>query len=105
MDRLQSGGANEEGTGNCIHDLHGKYRGVIGSNIYIEDDSPKYPTGFGVLSSFTSVGVLACFLLEFLYSRINRRGAAMTKAEIRAKYSDANWSRWLTGRPFLRYSL
>ncbi|KAJ0382720.1 hypothetical protein COL922a_011962 [Colletotrichum nupharicola] len=51
----------------------GSIGGIVGSFIYREDESPKYPSGFGSSFAFAGLGVVACFVLEFLFWNINRK--------------------------------
>lgn len=83
----------------------GNIGGLIGSFIYIEDEKPVYPTGFGASFSFTSLGLLSCLLLEFLYSRINKKRSEMTEEQVRATFSDEDLQKLGDRSPLFRYSL
>ncbi|KAH9226597.1 hypothetical protein K456DRAFT_1730862 [Colletotrichum gloeosporioides 23] len=79
--------------------------GIVGSFIYREDESPKYPTGFGSSFAFAGLGVVACFVLEFLFWNINRKRDKFTEEEIRAKYSDDELQMMGDRSPLFRYTL
>lgn len=83
----------------------GNIGGIIGSYIYIEDEKPTYPTGFGASLSFAGLGVAACLLLEFLFWNINRRRAAISEEEVRANYSEEELERLGDRSPLFRYTL
>ncbi|KAL6416227.1 high-affinity nicotinic acid transporter [Ilyonectria robusta] len=83
----------------------GNIGGIIGSYIYIEDEKPKYPTGFGSSLGFAGLGVGACLLLEFLYWKINQSRSALTEEEVRAQYSDEELENMGDRSPLYRYTL
>ncbi|KAF3798193.1 putative transporter [Colletotrichum gloeosporioides] len=83
----------------------GSIGGIVGSFIYREDESPKYPTGFGSSFAFAGLGVVACFVLEFLFWNINRKRDKFTEEEIRAKYSDDELQMMGDRSPLFRYTL
>ncbi|KAF4421642.1 putative transporter [Colletotrichum fructicola] len=83
----------------------GSIGGIVGSFIYREDESPKYPTGFGSSFAFAGLGVVACFVLEFLFWNINRKRDKFTEEEVRAKYSDDELQMMGDRSPLFRYTL
>lgn len=83
----------------------GNIGGLIGSYIYIENEAPKYPTGFGTSFAFASAGILACFVLEFTLWKINRRNARLTEEEVRCQYSDEELRRMGDRSPLYKYAL
>ena len=66
----------------------GNCGGLPGSFIYLDRESPKYPTGFGGSLSFASAGVVSALLLEFLYWSHNKRHAGTTEEEAIEKYGE-----------------
>ncbi|RSL87266.1 hypothetical protein CDV31_016278 [Fusarium ambrosium] len=62
--------------------------GLGGSFIYIETESPKYPTGFGMSLGMATAGIIAAFTLEFLLWRINKTNEKYTVEEVKMKYTD-----------------
>lgn len=83
----------------------GNIGGIIGSFIYLEDEKPKYPTGFGVSLAFAALGIVSCSVLEFLFWRINKTRAASSEVEIRAKYTDEELEKMGDRSPLFRYTL
>lgn len=83
----------------------GNIGGVIGSYIYVEDEAPRYPTGYGTSFAFASAGILACFALEYTLWTINKRNERFTEEQIRAQYSDEELERMGDKSPLYRYAL
>lgn len=83
----------------------GNLGGIVGSFIYQEKESPKYPTGFGTSLSFAAAGAAAALLLEFLYWRLNKKAEEKTEDEWREIYSDAQLEKMGDRSPLFKYSL
>ena len=83
----------------------GNLGGIVGSYIFIESESPRYPTGFGSSLGFAAAGVGACLVLETLYHLSNKRRAAMSETEIREKYTDEELDAMGDRSPLFRYTL
>lgn len=83
----------------------GNIGGVIGSYIYIEDEAPKYPTGYGTSFAFASAGIVACMTLEFALWTINKKNARYTEEHIRAQYTDEQLEMMGDKSPLYKYSL
>jgi hypothetical protein len=79
--------------------------GIVGSNIYISNQSPRYPVGFGI--SITMLGLFgivwpACYYI--ILKRINAKRAAIPVEEIREKYTDEQLAEMGDESPLFRYS-
>lgn len=83
----------------------GNIGGIIGSYIYIDTQAPAYPAGYGGSLAFGAAGLIAALGLEFALIRINKKRAAMSEEEIRAKYSDEELERMGDRSPLYRYTL
>ncbi|KAM5380854.1 hypothetical protein ACJZ2D_003378 [Fusarium nematophilum] len=79
--------------------------GIVGSFIFIEDESPKYPTGFGTSLGFAAAGFGACLVLETGYHFSNKRKSRMSEEEIRAKYTEEELEVMGDKSPLFRYTL
>lgn len=79
--------------------------GLVGSFIYIADEAPMYPTGFGTSLAIAGVGCLAALTLELLLWRINQRDAQFTEEEIREKYTDEQLAELGDKSPLFKYTL
>lgn len=68
---------------NCV----GNTGGILGSFMYLQSESPKYYTGFGISTAFGVAGVLVCILLEWSYKVTNSKKAKVAE-EAKTKYSE-----------------
>ena len=68
---------------NCV----GNIGGIVGSFMYLENEKPKYPTGFGLSLAFGASGMIVAFLLEWSYISANKRKALIAE-EAKLKYTD-----------------
>jgi hypothetical protein len=66
--------------------------GLVGSNIYIEEQAPRYWTGYGFCFGILLTAILATLVLRFAYKRANKQRDLMNEADIRAKYSERKFS-------------
>ena len=83
----------------------GNIGGVIGSYIYLEKEAPRYPTGFGNSLAFAAAGMVAAFVLEFCFWKINTRDGQITEDEARMKYTEEELDRMGEKSPLFKYSL
>lgn len=83
----------------------GNTGGIVGSYIFMEDESPRYPTGFGASLGFAAAGVGGCIVLELAYKTTNTRREAMTEQEIRSKYTEEELIELGDRSPLFRYTL
>jgi hypothetical protein len=83
----------------------GNIGGMMGSFIYIEKEKPKYPTGFGASLGFAAMGIIACSVLETVYTAKNKRRHQMTEREIREKYTQEQLDQMGDRSPLFRYAL
>ena len=83
----------------------GNIGGLIGSYIYIEDEKPRYPTGFGSSLAFASAGIAACLVLEYALWKLNKKKEGKSEEEWREIYSDEQLERLGEKSPLFRYAL
>ena len=83
----------------------GNVGGIIGSNIYLENEKPKYPTGFGTSFGVACLGIVSCLALEAGYYFINKKRDLLTEEEVREKYSEEDLARMGDRSPLFRYTL
>ena len=62
--------------------------GLIGSNIYLEEEAPRYWLGYGFSLGCLCVGICSTFVLRFAFKRANTQRDKLTEEEIRAKYTE-----------------
>ena len=83
----------------------GNLGGIVGSNIFLEQEAPQYWTGYGVCLAISLLAIVATLILRRAYLRDNLARDQMTEAEIRAKYTDAQLAELGDRSPYFRYTL
>lgn len=83
----------------------GNVGGIAGSYIFIEEESPRYPTGFGTSLGFAAGGVAVCFALEVAYQAINKRREGVSEEEVRERYTEEELEAMGDRSPLFRYTL
>jgi hypothetical protein len=87
----------------------GNMGGIMGSNIYLAREVPKYQTGFGVSLAMCLLAIAATFVLRWGYARENAKRdkllAENTEEEIRSRYTDQEMLDLGDRSPFFRYTL
>ncbi|KAI5895711.1 MFS general substrate transporter [Schizophyllum commune H4-8] len=80
--------------------------GGIGSNIYIAEQAPTYPLGFGFSIGATVLGaMIPCMINWYLLRRENRRRDAMDPAVIKETYTEEQLSEMGEDSPLFRFTL
>lgn len=96
-------GTTQRTVGIAITFMAGSLGGIVGSNIYLANESPTYPTGFGITIGFIVVGGLIWPLCYWAWlKRINAKRAAIPEEEI-AKYTPQQLSDMGDNSPLFRY--
>ena len=83
--------------------MQGNVGGLIASFIYIEKESPKYPTGFGTSLAFGAAGLVAALLLELSYGYHNKKYQGITVEEAKEKWGADELERLGDKSPLFRY--
>ncbi|KAJ5100005.1 hypothetical protein N7532_007006 [Penicillium argentinense] len=83
----------------------GNAGGIIGSYIYIADEKPRYPTGYGTSLAFAAAGMLACLVLEFSLWTMNKKKDQMSTVEMEERYAENELSESEEKNPFFKYTL
>ena len=83
----------------------GNIGGLIGSYIYISEEKPQYPTGYGTSMAFGVLGVFCSLGLEFGLHVMNQRKAKMTEEEVRQKYTPEELASMGDKSPLFKYVL
>lgn len=83
----------------------GNIGGLIGSYIYLDEEAPEYPTGYGTSFGFAAAGIVAVVSLELALKRLNRKKEQMSEAEIREKYTDEELDKMGERSPLFKYAL
>ena len=67
----------------------GNLGGIVGSNIFLLKEAPKYWTGYGVCLAIAICAAGSTFILKRSYHSDNSSRDKMTEEEIRDKYTDS----------------
>jgi len=83
----------------------GNLSGVVGSNIFISTQEPRYFAGYGTCLGTACAGITAAYCLRRAYQKINSDRDQISEEEIRAKYTDAQLLDMGDKSPYFRYTL
>ncbi|OJJ34422.1 hypothetical protein ASPWEDRAFT_184914 [Aspergillus wentii DTO 134E9] len=83
----------------------GNIGGIIGSYMYIDSESPKYYTGFGLSLAFGGSGLIAALILETSYIWGNKRKERIGEDEVRERYSEEQLLDMGDKSPLFKYTL
>lgn len=87
----------------------GNMGGIMGSNIYLAREKPKYTTGFAASLAMCCAAVAMTFVLRWAYARENRKRDQLIQEHgeeaIRARYTDEDLLMLGDKSPFFRYTL
>lgn len=83
----------------------GNIGGIIGSLIFLDRETPRYPTGWGTCLACVLAGLAAALVLEVTYFTINKTRGSRGEEEIREKYSEDVLEKMGDRSPLFRYSL
>ncbi|KAI1288624.1 major facilitator superfamily transporter [Xylaria venustula] len=83
----------------------GNIGGLIGSYIYIAEERPRYPTGYGTSLGFTAAGLVAVLVLEAALMAANKRNAKLTEADVQERYPSEHLEKLGDRSPLFRYTL
>jgi hypothetical protein len=83
----------------------GNLSGIIGSNIFVAWEAPRYWAGYGTCLGLILAAQCMAVFLRFTYARINRERDRMTEEEIKARYTEAELLDMGDLSPYFRYTL
>lgn len=81
----------------------GNLGGAIGSNIFLERQSPNYWLGYGFCTGIVAAAICATLVLRVVYSRINKRRDERDEDEMRKKYTEEEMGEMGDKSPLYRY--
>lgn len=85
----------------CISDTGG----ITGSYMYLDRESPTYPTGFGLSLAFGLSGLLVAAIQELSFMFANKRRSRMSETEIHETYTDEQLLKMGDRSPLFKYTL
>jgi predicted MFS family arabinose efflux permease len=83
----------------------GNTGGFIGSWVFLNTESPSYPTGFGTSLSIAGAGIICALVLEWLYNRHNKKWAGYTREQIEDMYTPEQLVDMGDRSPLFKYGL
>ncbi|KAM5349151.1 hypothetical protein ACJ41O_008974 [Fusarium nematophilum] len=83
----------------------GNLGGIVGSNIFLEEEAPQYWTGYGVCLGIVCMAIASTVVLRKVYQKENAARDTMPETEIREKYTDGQLARLGDRSPYFRYTL
>jgi len=87
----------------------GNMGGIMGSNVYLSREAPKYTTGFSASLAMCCTAILMTLVLRWAYAKENRKRdeliAEHGEEAIRARYSEQELLLMGDKSPFYRYTL
>ncbi|KAK2041937.1 MFS general substrate transporter [Colletotrichum somersetense] len=83
----------------------GNVGSIIGSSIFLDNEAPQYPTGYGTSLGIICMALIAAFLLEFLLWTSNKNNSQRSETEIRQQYSQEQLDRMGEKSPLYQYTL
>jgi MFS family permease len=81
----------------------GNLGGAIGSNIFLQEQAPKYWLGYGFCLGILMAGIVATLLLRWAYGSLNKERDRMSEAEVRQQYSEEDLLAMGDKSPLYRY--
>ncbi|KAJ3530518.1 hypothetical protein NM208_g9294 [Fusarium decemcellulare] len=92
-------------TGIAMNITLGNLGGMIGSNIYMDREAPRYQTGYGVSLACLALAIVCTLVLRFAYEKENKRRSRMSEEEIRVRYTEQELLDFGDRSPLYRYVL
>lgn len=77
----------------------------MGSYIFLDDQKPGYPLGFGMGLGLAASTIFSTLFLEYSYWRINKKRDLISEEDVRAQYSDEQLERMGDRSPLFRHKL
>ncbi|KAJ3549587.1 hypothetical protein NM208_g426 [Fusarium decemcellulare] len=83
----------------------GNLGSIIGTNIFLDKEGPRYPTGYGTSLGIICLGVSTALVMEFFLWRLNKTKAQNSEIEVRQKYSQEQLDSMGERSPLYQYTL
>lgn len=81
------------------------YIGIIGTNVFLDREGPRYPTGYGTALGIICLGVGCAVTMEFFLWRSNQAKSRLSEDEIREQYTPEQLDAMGERSPLYRYTL
>ncbi|KAF6833255.1 hypothetical protein CPLU01_05606 [Colletotrichum plurivorum] len=83
----------------------GNLGSLIGTNIFLDKEGPRYPTGYGTSLGIICLGLMSAFSLEFFLWTLNKKKAKLSEHEVRQQYSQEQLDGMGEKSPLYKYTL
>jgi sugar phosphate permease len=83
----------------------GNIGSLIGTNIFLGKEAPRYETGYGTTLAFVCLGLVVSLVLELSLKMVNRRKQQVSEEEIRQQYTDEQLDKMGDKSPLFQYML
>ncbi|KAL2818665.1 major facilitator superfamily domain-containing protein [Aspergillus granulosus] len=78
---------------------------LIGTNVFLDRESPRYATGYGTVLGIICLGVICALVLEFFLWRLNKAMATLSEEEVRERYTQEQLDAMGAKSPLYQYTL
>ncbi|KAK8064436.1 High-affinity nicotinic acid transporter [Apiospora phragmitis] len=83
----------------------GNLGSLVGTNIFLDREGPRYPTGYGIPLGIICLAMCVAGVLEFSLWKLNKAKAAQAGAEIRSIYTQEQLDAMGEKSPLYQYTL
>ncbi|BCS22289.1 uncharacterized protein APUU_30514S [Aspergillus puulaauensis] len=83
----------------------GNLGSIIGTNVFLDREGPRYPTGYGTALGVICLGVGCAVAMEFFLWRSNQAKSRLSEDEIREQYTPEQLDAMGERSPLYRYTL
>ncbi|KAI1364051.1 major facilitator superfamily domain-containing protein [Xylaria arbuscula] len=83
----------------------GNFGSLIGTNIFLDREAPKYPTGYGTSLGIIILGIFVACVLESSLWRLNKAKKRLSEYEVRQQYTQEQLDSMGEKSPLYQYTL
>jgi hypothetical protein len=83
----------------------GNIGSLVGTNIFLDKEAPRYQTGYGVSLGFICLGLATALALELTLKARNRQKATVSEDKVRQAYTDEQLDKLGDKSPLFMYML
>ena len=98
-------GPSKKAMGIALNICMGNLGGIVGSYIFLQEEAPGYPTGFGTGLAVVASAIISSLILEYSYWSLNKKREAMDRSTVLNTYSEDDLQRLGDASPLFRYTL
>ncbi|OJJ00072.1 hypothetical protein ASPVEDRAFT_51333 [Aspergillus versicolor CBS 583.65] len=83
----------------------GNLGSIVGTNVFLDREGPRYPTGYGTALGIICLGVGCAVTMEFFLWRSNKANSRLSEDELREQYTPEQLDAMGERSPLYRYTL